>query len=94
MKLIKNFLVLLVVLAVLVYGVLFSLYNEKAIILDFLFLDPVSIPLSLWSGCLIVVGLVLGLLVASISKLGLGFENKRLQKELSQAKRKLEKLNH
>lgn len=94
MKLIKNFLVLLVVLAVLVYGVLFSLYNEKAIILDFLFLDTVSIPLSLWSGCLIVVGLVLGLLVASISKLGLGFENKRLQKELSQAKRKLEKLNH
>lgn len=94
MKLIKNFLVLLVVLAVLVYGVLFSLYNEKAIILDFLFLDTVSIPLSLWSGCLIVVGLVLGLLVASISKLGLGFENKRLQKELSQAKHKLEKLNH
>lgn len=94
MKLIKNFVVLLVVLAVLVYGVLFSLYNEKAIILDFLFLDAVSIPLSLWSGCLVVVGLVLGLLVATISKFGLGFENKRLQKELSQAKRKLEKLNH
>ena len=94
MKLIKNFLVLLVVLAVLVYGVLFSIYNEQGVSLDFLFLDAVSVPLSLWSGCLIVVGLALGLLVASISELGLGFQNKRLQKELSQAKRKLEKLNH
>lgn len=94
MKLIKNFLVLLIVLVVLVYGVLFSIYNEQGISLDFLFLDAVSVPLSLWSGCLIVVGISLGLLVASISKLGVGFENKRLQKELSQIKRKLEKLNH
>lgn len=94
MKLIKNFLVLLLVLAVLCYGVLFSLYNEQGISLDFLFLDALSVPLSLWSGSLVVIGVALGLLVASISKFGLGFENKRLQKELNQAKRKLEKLNH
>lgn len=94
MKLIKNFLVLLVVLLVLGYGILFSLYNEQGIALDFLFIDLVSVPLSLWSGCLVVVGVLLGLLVSSISKLGLGFENKRLQKELNLTKRKLEKLNH
>jgi putative membrane protein len=94
MKLLKNFLVLLIVLTVLVYGLLFSLYNEQSISLDFLFLDTLSVPLPLWSGCLIVIGVVLGLLVSSISKFGLGFENKRLQKELNLVKRKLEKLNH
>ena len=94
MKLLKNFLVLVIVLAVLGYGILFSLYNEQSIGLDFLFLDTMPVPLSLWSGCLIVVGVTLGLLVASISRLGQGFENKRLQKELNLAKRKLEKLNH
>jgi putative membrane protein len=94
MKLIQNILVLLIVLVVLGYGILFSLYNEQTVGIDFLFLDTMSVSLSLWSGCFIVIGVTLGLLVASISRLGLGFENKRLQKELDLAKRKLEKLNH
>lgn len=94
MKLIKNFLVLLIVLAVFGYGILFALYNEQKIALDFLFIDPVQLPLSLWSGSLIVLGVALGLLVASISKMLLGLENKRLHKELKLAKTKLEKLHH
>ena len=93
MKLLKNFLVLLIVLVVFGYGILFSLYNEQKIVLDFLFLDSVQVPLSLWSGSLIVLGVVLGLLVASVSKVLLGLENKRLQKELKQAKTKLEKVS-
>ena len=93
MKLLKNFLVLLIVLAVFGYGILFALYNEQKIVLDFLFLDSVQVPLSLWSGSLIVLGVVLGLLVASVSKVLLGLENKRLQKELKQAKTKLEKVS-
>lgn len=93
MKLLKNFLVLLIVLAVFGYGILFALYNEQKIVLDFLFLDSVQVPLSLWSGSLIVLGIVLGLLVASVSKVLLGLENKRLQKELKQAKTKLEKVS-
>jgi uncharacterized membrane protein YciS (DUF1049 family) len=93
MKLLKNFLVLLIVLAVFGYGILFALYNEQKIVLDFLFLDSVQVPLSLWSGCLVVLGIVLGLLVASVSKVLLGLENKRLQKELKQAKTKLEKVS-
>ena len=93
MKLLKNFLVLLIVLAVFGYGILFALYNEQKIVLDFLFLDSVQVPLSLWSGSLVVLGVVLGLLVASVSKVLLGFENKRLQKELKQAKTKLEKVS-
>lgn len=93
MKLLKNFLVLLIVLAVFGYGILFALYNEQKIVLDFLFLDSVQVPLSLWSGSLVVLGIVLGLLVASVSKVLLGLENKRLQKELKQAKSKLEKVS-
>ncbi len=94
MKLLKNFLVLLIVLAVFGYGILFSIYNEQSLELDFLFLNAFSVPLSLWSGILIAFGIVLGLLVASASKMLQGRENKRLQKELKQAKFKLEKLSH
>jgi putative membrane protein len=94
MKLLKNFLILLMVLVVFVYGILFALYNEQSIGLDFLFLDTLSVPLSLWSGSLVVLGIVMGLLVASISKMLQGIENKRLKKELKHMKTKLEKLNH
>lgn len=93
MKLIKNFLVLLIVLAVFGYGILFALYNEQHISLDFLFLDSVAVPLSLWSGSLVALGIALGLLVASVSKMLQGIENKRLKKELKQAKAKLEKIS-
>jgi uncharacterized membrane protein YciS (DUF1049 family) len=94
MKLLKNFLVLLIVLAVFGYGILFSIYNEQHIELDFLFLNAFSVPLSLWSGVLIAFGIALGLLVASASKVLQSRENKRLQKELKQSKSKLEKLSH
>jgi putative membrane protein len=94
MKLLKNSLILLMVLVVFVYGILFALYNEQNIGLDFLFLDTLSVPLSLWSGSLVVLGIVMGLLVASISKVLQGIENKRLKKELKRMKAKLEKLNH
>ncbi|MGK0249211.1 MAG: putative membrane protein [Oleispira sp.] len=94
MKLVKNFLILLMVSVVFIYGILFALYNEQNIGLDFLFLDTLSVPLSLWSGSLVVLGIVMGLLVASISKMLQGIENKRLKKELKQMKAKLEKLNH
>jgi uncharacterized integral membrane protein len=76
------------------YGILFALYNEQNIGLDFLFLDTLSVPLSLWSGSLVVLGIVMGLLAASISKMLQGIENKRLKKELKHMKAKLEKLNH
>jgi putative membrane protein len=94
MKLLKNFLILLMVSVVFVYGILFALYNQQSIGLDFLFLDTLSVPLSLWSGGLVVLGIVMGLLVASISKILQGIENKRLKKELKHMKAKLEKLNH
>jgi putative membrane protein len=94
MKLLKNFLILLMVLVVFLYGILFALYNAQSIGLDFLFLDTLSVPLSLWSGSLVVLGIVMGLLVASISKMLQGIENKRLKKELKHMNAKLEKLNH
>ena len=94
MKLIKNLLVLLIVLAIFIYGTLFSIYNEQGLDLDFLFLDAISVPLSLWSGCIIILGVVLGLLFASVGKISLYRDNKRLNKELEQVKKKLEKLNH
>lgn len=94
MKLIKNLLVLLIVLAVFIYGILFAIYNKQSIPLDFLFLDSLQISLPLWSGGLIVLGVIVGILVSSISKIQLGRENKRLQKELKQVKTKLEKMSH
>ena len=94
MKLLKNLLILLIVSVVFCYGILFALYNEQNIGLDFLFLDTLSVPLSLWSGSLVVLGIVMGLLTASVSKMLQSIENKRLKKELKQMKAKLEKLNH
>jgi uncharacterized membrane protein YciS (DUF1049 family) len=94
MKLLKTILLLLIVIVVFCYGILFAIYNEQNIGLDFLFLDPLTVPLSLWSGGLIALGVIIGLLVASVSKLMQGSENKRLKKELKHIKVKLEKLNH
>ena len=94
MKLLKNLLVLLIVLTVFIYGALFSIYNEQYLNLDFLFLDSVSIPLSLWSGCVIILGVMMGFLFTSVGKLSLHQHNRRLKKELEQVKKKLEKLNH
>lgn len=94
MKLIKNLIVLLIAVAVFVYGLLFSLYNKQDVSLDFLFLSDVAVPFSLWSGILVGVGVLLGLMIASVSKFLQGAENKRLKKEVKQVKDKLEKLNH
>tara|TARA_B100001063_G_scaffold73711_1_gene67915 strand:+ start:412 stop:696 length:285 start_codon:yes stop_codon:yes gene_type:complete len=94
MKLLKNLLTLVIILIVFGYGVLFSIYNDQNVELDFIFLDSLPVPLSIWSGGLIMLGTMLGLLIGSASKMLQGIENKRLQKELKNAKTKLEKLNH
>lgn len=94
MKLLKNLLTLFIILMVFGYGVLFSIFNEQNVELDFIFLDALPVPLSVWSGGLIILGIILGLLIGSASKMLQGIENKRLQKELKNAKAKLEKLNH
>lgn len=94
MKIIKNFIVLFLVLSVFIYGLLFSLYNEQDIMLDFLFLNSLPVPLSVWSGVLIFVGIALGLLAASTSKIFQGLETRSLRKELKQVKAKLEKIKH
>ena len=82
MKLLKNLLVLLILIAVFIYGILFAIYNEQ------------HVALSLWSGSLVGLGIVIGLLVAVISKMTQSLENKRLKKEIKQIKAKFEKLNH
>lgn len=94
MKLLKNLLTLVIILMVFGYGILFSIYNEQSVELDFIFIDSLLVPLSIWSGGLIILGIMLGLLIGSASKVLQGIENKRLQKELKNAKTKLEKLNH
>lgn len=94
MKLLKNLLVLIIILAVFGYGILFALYNKQSIELDFLFHDSVTVPLALWSGSLVTLGVVVGLLVALASKMSQSMENKRLKKEVKQIKVKLEKINH
>ena len=94
MKLIKNLIVLLIVLIVFGYGILFAIYNQHQVMLDFLFHDPIKTPLSLWSGILVSAGVIIGLLVSALSKLNTNMENKRLKKELKQVKGKLEKIQH
>lgn len=91
MKLIKNLIIILAVVAVFIYGILFALYNEQNVSLDFLFVDSILIPLSIWSGGLVVLGILFGILIATLSKIGTGLENKRLKKELKQANVELEK---
>ena len=85
MKLLKNLLVLLILIAVFIYGILFAIYNEQHVALDFLFLDSLAVPLSLWSGSLVGLGIVIGLLVAVISKMTQSLENKRLKNKVSKS---------
>ena len=76
MKLLKNLLTLVIILMVFGYGVLFSIYNDQNVELDFIFLDSLPVQLSIWSGGLIMLGTMLGLLIGSASKMLQGIENK------------------
>jgi len=92
MKILRNLLAVAVLLVVFLFGLLFAVYNDQSISLDLILINIPSIPLSVWSGVLLVAGILLGLLIASLSKVFVGFEAKRLRKELAATKEKLAKL--
>lgn len=92
MKILRNALALLILLAVFLFGLLFAVYNEQSVSLDLILIEINAISLPLWSGVLLALGTFLGLLIASLSKVFVSIEAHRLKKELAATKAKLAKL--
>jgi len=92
MKILRNALALLILLVVFLFGLLFAVYNDQSIALDLILIEIDAMSLPVWSGLLLVVGILLGVLIASLSKLFVSIEARRLKKELVATKAKLAKL--
>ena len=92
MKILRNALALLVLLVVFLFGLLFAVYNDQSIALDLILIEIDAMSLPVWSGLLLVVGILLGVLIASLSKVFVSIESRRLKKELVATKAKLAKL--
>jgi putative membrane protein len=92
MKILRNALALLVLLVVFLFGLLFAVYNDQSIALDLILVEIDAMSLPVWSGLLLVVGILLGVLIASLSKVFVSIESRRLKKELVATKAKLAKL--
>jgi len=92
MKILRNALALLVLLVVFLFGLLFAVYNDQSIALDLILIEIDAMSLPVWSGLLLVVGILLGVLIASLSKVFVSIEARRLKKELVATKAKLVKL--
>jgi len=92
MKILRNALALLILLVVFLFGLLFAVYNDQSISLDLILIEIVAMSLPVWSGLLLVVGILLGVLIASLSKVFVSIESRRLKKELVATKAKLAKL--
>jgi len=92
MKILRNALALLVLLVVFLFGLLFAVYNDQSIALDLILVEIDAMSLPVWSGLLLVVGILLGVLIAALSKVFVSIESRRLKKELVATKAKLAKL--
>lgn len=92
MALIKRLVLVLLLLIVLIYGMVFSINNASLVQIDFLLNFKAEVPLALWSGVLLLLGVVVGLIFAQLASWPIKRENTRLQKSLAQAKDKLTKL--
>jgi len=84
MKLLRNLLTLVVVLAMVAVGVLFALQNKMPVPLDLLLYTFEPQSLALWLLCALALGGVLGMLVSSVIVL-------RLRTALGSSKRQLQK---
>ena len=92
MKILRNALALLLLLVVFLFGLLFAVYNPQSIALDLILIEIDAVSLPLWSGLLLAVGTLLGVFIASLSKVFVSIEAHRLKKELAATKEKLAKL--
>lgn len=61
MKKLKLIFTLVFFIALLVYTLAFAARNGESLSVDFLFLEPIALPASLWLGLMLVLGAVLGL---------------------------------
>jgi len=93
MTLLKRLVIAALLLFIFVYGVVFAVNNNTTVSIDLLFNSSFEISLALWSGILILIGLVAGLLASSLSSVPSQLERNRLKKSLAQAQERLAKLD-
>ena len=92
MKKLKLIVSLLFFVAVLGYALAFAASNGAPLALDFLIGAPVSLPVALWLGLLLLAGTVLGLLAGVVSSARHKLRIRHLNKEIADLKTRLNKI--
>lgn len=92
MRLVKGLLLLLLVVAVLVAGMLFSIENSIRVPLNLVVLQLEEQRLSVWLLIFFAVGGALGIAVSSVSIMRLRTEQHLLRRKLARAEKELDQL--
>lgn len=93
MKQIKLILSVVFFVLVLAYTLTFAAHNSDSVSVNFLLGLEVSMPLALWVGIFIAVGALLTWLITGLAHTAQNIKLKRLQKELEDAKRRLDNVS-
>ncbi|MDB6062062.1 MAG: hypothetical protein JWM78_2165 [Verrucomicrobiaceae bacterium] len=92
MRWIRRFLIVLLLLLVLIFGLLFSLQNAQSVPLDLLALQLRERPLAVWLLVAFAVGGIAGMIASSAALLRLQANRYRLRRRLEQCERELAEL--
>lgn len=92
MKQLKLIFIILICLVLLSYAVAFAAHNKDQVTINFLIGFQVTIPIAVWSGLVFSVGVLSVWLLGGISAAAQKLRLRKLQKELEEVKRRLEKV--
>lgn len=92
MRWVKTLLVALVLLAVMAYGVLFSIENSEPVALDLLFAQLPELRLSLWIFFAFALGGIGGLLAGSVSVIRARARHASVSRKLARAEKELDNI--
>ena len=92
MRWIRRVLVVLVLLAALIFGLLFSLANSQSVPLDLLAMQLQARPIAVWLLATFAFGGLVGLLVGSVALLRLQASRYRLRRRLENCEKALSEL--
>ncbi|UTW49481.1 lipopolysaccharide assembly protein LapA domain-containing protein [Bacterioplanoides sp. SCSIO 12839] len=93
MKQLKLMFIILICLMLLGYAIAFAAYNNQQVTINFLVGAQVTISIALWSGLVFSVGVLFVWLLGSFSNAAQRLKMRKLQKELEEVKRRLERVS-
>ncbi|UXD87965.1 LapA family protein [Thalassolituus hydrocarboniclasticus] len=92
MKTLKVGLSVVLFVVVLAYALAFAAQNSLLVELNFLFGNPVALPVSLWLGAVLLLGVVAGLISGIMINARQKLQMRQLRKELANTQQRLNKL--